>query len=563
MKKVPRNNKLKSIPRLSFLLIAVWSLAIAFGGGAESQKPQKFAKDLQSKIKKAGPATERVIVQLMDRPSVDDLVEVYRLRGHLRHVYDHLPAYAAEVPADKLEALAENPNVKWVSPDRPVTKSEAYAIPATKANLAWQSYSVTGGGVGLAIVDSGIHPHSDVASRIIGWKDIVNPANATPVDENGHGTHVAGIAGGNSASANSGGYSASFYGVAPGANLIGVRVLNASGVGYVSDVVAGIDWCIANKSAYNIRVMNVSLGHPVYERYTTDPLCLAVERAYQAGIVVVVAAGNRGRSVPTNPDGPAAFGNIDSPGNDPFVITVGATNTRGTMDTGDDVMCTYSSHGPSRGDLVLKPDLVAPGNRTVSLRRPGGYLDTAYPWGAVTASSFGGSGDSQYFTLSGTSMSTPMVAGAAALLVQQNPALSPDTVKVRLMASANKNVRNRDGSLANVYLRGAGQLDVTAALGMSGYIASGKNARSPKMSRGALLGLFKLTTLSGSNILWGEDPEWTNTIMWGQNILWGELPGETTLWGENVLWSDDLLWNNNILWGEDPTMGENGNLQDP
>ena len=159
-------------------------------------------------------------------------------------------------------------------------------------------------------------------------------------------------------------------------------MLDGNGQGSVSTVVAGIQWVVSNKAKYNIRVLNLSLGHPVGESYTTDPSCQAVEAAWKAGIVVVCAAGNEGRASATNTAGAAnegwgtAYGSITSPGNDPYVITVGATKS---MDgnRADDKIATYSSRGPSRLDLVLKPDLVAPGNHVISLDAGGSTLDTS------------------------------------------------------------------------------------------------------------------------------------------------------------------------------------------
>src|SRR5215471_14374531 len=184
-----------------------------------------------------------------------------------------------------------------------------------------------------------------------------------------------------------------------------------------SSVINAINQAISLKNQYNIRVMNLSLGRPVYESYTLDPLCQAVEAAWKAGIVVVVAAGNDGR---TNYSAYNGYGSITAPGTDPYVITVGAMNTKATPDRSDDVMTSYSSKGPTAIDHIVKPDLVAPGNRIVSLQAPGSYLATHYPALAIQSPGvcvLGGctSGKSgQYLRLSGTSMATPVVAGAAA-----------------------------------------------------------------------------------------------------------------------------------------------------
>ncbi len=182
----------------------------------------------------------------------------------------------------------------------------------------------------------------------------------------GHGTHVGAlIAGG----AGTGADIADYSGVAPAARLINLRVLDAQGAGRASDVIEAIDWAIENRSAYNIRIINLSLGTPVVQSYQDDPLCEAVERAVSAGIVVVAAAGNYG----VTKDGALVFGSVTSPGNDPAALTVGAVDMQGTAKRSDDTVAKYSSKGPTLFDLVIKPDLVAPGSRLV-LGRSGRFL---------------------------------------------------------------------------------------------------------------------------------------------------------------------------------------------
>ncbi len=176
-------------------------------------------------------------------------------------------------------------------------------------------------------------------------------------DAFGHGTHVAGIIAGSPAPAN--GVAAEYAGgIAPRAKLINVKVLGADGIGFTSDVIDGIEWVVANRVRYNIRVINLSLGHPVMESCSTDPLCEAVNQAVQAGIVVVVAAGNDGKA----PDGRTILGGISSPGNSPYAITVGALNTWGTVGRSDDTVAKFSSRGPTAYDLAVKPDIAAPGD---------------------------------------------------------------------------------------------------------------------------------------------------------------------------------------------------------
>ena len=242
----------------------------------------------------------------------------------------------------------------------------------------------------------------------------------------GHGTHVAGIIGGNGSL--SGGQ---YEGVAPAVNFVDLRALDQNGAGTDSTVIAAIQEAIALQNTYNIRVINISLGRGIFVSYTQDPLCQAVEAAWKSGIVVVVAAGNYGR---LSVNGSNGYGTVTAPGNDPFVLTVGATKSNGSTSASAETLASYSSKGPTTYDHIVKPDMVAPGNDIVSLSAPGATLEAVFPTELVT----GTDGNNDYFTLSGTSMATPAVVGAAALLLQEQSTLTPDQVKARLMQTATK-----------------------------------------------------------------------------------------------------------------------------
>jgi serine protease AprX len=281
-----------------------------------------------------------------------------------------------------LARLAKDPNVAYITPDRPVSMTwgnEDYET-AIEADAAAAQFAFDGTGVGVAIIDSGVSDHGDLhdasgGSRVVYSQSFV-AGDTTTADKFGHGTHVAGLTGGTGVNSGTGnGYQARYAGVAPNVNIINLRVLDQNGSGTDSQVIAAIQQAIALQSTYNIRVLNMSLGRPVYESYTLDPVCQAVEAAWQAGIVVVVAAGNRGRDTSMGTHG---FATIGAPGNDPAVITVGATRTMGTATRVDDAIASYSSKGPTLVDHLVKPDLVAPGNRLVSLRVAGSTLDTNY-----------------------------------------------------------------------------------------------------------------------------------------------------------------------------------------
>src|SRR5207302_534815 len=388
-----------------------------------------------------------------------------------------MPAAAAA----KLASL--DANVKYISPDRPLQGAMNNAVPAVNADLA-HNWGYNGAGIGLAVIDSGVNPVWDLTqagnskvSRVV-YSQNFDPSVNTTNDLYGHGTHIAGIIAGNGGSSSCGNCNVTFHGIAPNANIINLRALDQNGSATDSTVIAAIQQAIVLKNQYNVRVINLSLGRGVFESYALDPLCQAVEQAWKAGIVVVVAAGNYGRDNSNNNNG---YGTITAPGNDPYVITVGAMKTMGTPSRNDDLIATYSSKGPTMLDHVVKPDLVAPGNLIISdLASTTDTLYGLFPANLVPVSDYTASNTSNvsstYYQLSGTSMAAPMVSGAAALLLQQNPLLTPDQVKARLMKTAYKTFPTyssyTDPSTGitytdqyDIFTVGAGYLDTAAALG--------------------------------------------------------------------------------------------------
>src|ERR1700739_3726586 len=363
---------------------------------------------------------------------VDCLVnDILKLGGTILSQVPLVNGVVALLDGNGIVSLSNQSNVVYISPDRLLKPTLSNAASAVNAEFAWQS-NYTGAGIGIALIDSGVASHPDLnlgvvpLSRVVYQQSFV-PGNSSANDQFGHGTHVAGLIAGDGLSSTGPSFSQTFQGVAPSANIVNLRVLDQNGAGTDSMVIAAINRAISLKSTYNIRVINLSMGRAVYESYKLDPLCQAVERAWQNGIVVVVAAGNNGRYQQTN-----GYATVTSPGNDPYVITVGAMKTMGTPTRNDDLIASYSSKGPTAIDHIVKPDVVAPGNLLVSLEAPG-TLYNAYPANRVPYSFYvaGGSNapSSNYFTLSGTSMAAGVVSGVVADLLQKSPQLTPDQVK--------------------------------------------------------------------------------------------------------------------------------------
>src|SRR5882762_3658968 len=387
---------------------------------------------------------KNVIIQYRHNPNAADHQKIHARGGALRREWQTIHAAAYAVPSEALSSLAADPEVTYVSPDREVKGSLDYSVETINATIALQA-GISGKGIGVAILDSGITTVDDLdgagkkaASRVVYSEDFADHSPDAK-DHYGHGTHVAGVVAGNGADSTGPKYTYTFHGVAPNVQIINLRVLDKNGTGTDSGVIEAIHRAISLKSKYNIRVMNLSLGRRVFESYTQDPLCQAVEAAWNAGIVVVVAAGNNGRDDSLHTNG---YGMINAPGNDPYVITVGAMKTMQTLSRSDDLIASYSSKGPTLIDHVVKPDLVAPGNRIIALRAPHSLLGDAYGQNQVLHSAYMRQGDNRssqdYFELSGTSMAAAMVSGASALLLEQQPWLTPDQVKARLMKTASK-----------------------------------------------------------------------------------------------------------------------------
>jgi len=423
--------------------------------------------------------------------------------------------------------LAKEPAVKALSFDWPI---DAHAAPAKLSALPAAAHtggarpsSLTGAGVTVAVLDSGISPVADFMSTpptLVREVDIVEP-DSRFADPFGHGTLVAGVIAGSGFSSSLPGATRTLQGIAPGARLISIKVLDHDGVGSVSDLIAGVDWVLRNHEAEGIRVMNLSLGHPVDESFMTDPLCQALEMAWRSGIVVVVSAGNSGGH---------GYATIASPANDPVLIAVGAVEDWRTAETSDDLVASFSSRGPSPIDGIVKPDLVASGTGVVTLRSPGSRLDTLFERQRLRRSDYTKRApvrddDSPYVSLSGTSLAASRVSGAAAILIQQDPDASPDDVKARLMIGARK-VND------TVVARGAGLLDVNASLALGAVGVFSNDARSPRLLVTKAPDGRKIVQIQEIGTAWGDPSTWPSEQVWGPRTIWGFSPQ----WAEPRVW---------------------------
>ncbi|MFN0124281.1 MAG: S8 family serine peptidase [Blastocatellia bacterium] len=453
------------------------------------------------------------------------------LGGRVTQKYPGMGLVSIEAPRAALRRIAAEGALSYVSPDRPVAAMGHVDI-TTGATLVRKVISgvsnLNGAGVGVAIIDSGVaDPHMAFAYWNKAEADFTG--GGTPDDHFGHGTHVASLAAGVQDI-----WSGSYKGIAPNARIINLRTLDAWGFGAASRVISALDWCVTNKAAHNIRVINLSLGTMAKDSYRNDPLCLAARRAHNAGIVVVAAAGNDGKALLT---GQKLYGGIHSPGIEPSVITVGASNTMGTDSRADDVIATFSSRGPTRGyfingagqrvyDDLIKPDLVAPGNRLVAAASSDNPRDSNTLLDLFPTLKASDNGDATYrmMYLSGTSMSAPQVAGAAALLIQANPALTPNLVKAILMYTA------QPLKGFNMLEQGAGQLNVDGAV------------------RVAKLVKTTMPTTAGAALLTASLPTQTSaiggtTFKWSQGVItnWGFLHGSALLTAWQPVYANGAL----------------------
>ena len=422
-----------------------------------------------------------------------------------------------------------------------------------RATLGLQE-SWTGKGVTVAVIDSGLEMSSEFQGRVKAFYDFTNgkAQSTSPFDDYGHGTHVAGTIAGNGALSTN----KTYHGLAVNVQLVVLKVLDGTGAGYTSDVVRAIDFAVANKSKFGIDVINLSLGHPIYEPASTDPLVQAVERASKAGIVVLAAAGNNGINPTTGQPG---YAGINSPGNAPSAITVGAVSTSNTVTRKDDRIPDYSSSGPTWYDALVKPDLLAPGHRIIAVGAKKSTIYTQYP--ELRAP------DTDYIRLSGTSMATAVGSGVVALMIEAHraahpytPGLTPNMVKAMLQYSAFE-VRNDLGIEYDPLRQGAGALNGAGSVALARSVdttaKTGSYWLQPQPSPWTAIGSENVSwgqaVIWGNAVIWGSGTLPTSQTAWGNAVIWGSgtnwANATAVIWGSNVVWTDPQSWGSAVIWG--------------
>lgn len=463
--------------------------------------------DLREMMSNANtPARTKVILQVNDANSARLRATLAKYDARIESEMPRFGALAIDLPTNAIEKIADGTNANYVSLNRSVNgMGHVEVTTGDDAMLAQPgNSSLDGSSIGVAILDSGISTkNKSLAGKVAFSKDFTGEGSTD--DSYGHGTFVASMIATNQGS---------YGGVAPGANLVNFKVLKSDGTGTTADLLDALNAVITYRQAYNIRVVNLSLGMTAVDSYQNDPVCRAVRRLVDLGVVVVAAAGNDGKDA----SHPKIYGAIHSPGNEPSAITVGAANTYGTDARSDDGVATFSSRGPTRSywkdqsgvkhyDNLIKPDLVAPGNKIIGAASPKNRLTDENPDSCVSqcggASSNNGKGDMR---LSGTSVASPIVAGAAAVLLEANPKLTPNMVKMILMYTSQQ-LKN-----FNMFEQGAGELNIEGAVRLAKLVRTNLNS----------------TTTVGAPLLTGSAPVPQSTIA-----------GETFFWAQGVIFKYD------------------------
>ena len=532
---------------LGLVIAGVLALAVPFAGAADKPKPGSgngtaayVASSLLTKA--AANPGQKISVIVQSSAGTAEAEKATRGLGSLRRKLAISNAVALEIPAARLAQLAKVPGLT-ITPDAPVKTNGAYSsvlwpYESQNANVWKEDAQLAAKMPTIAIVDSGIEAgRKDFGGRVLADVNLSTLDNNSPGDGRGHGTFVAGIASGNVFG---------LAGAAPYSKIVSLDVMDDKGMARTSDVIAAAEWILANKEQYNIRVANFSLHSATPSNFTHDPLDRAVEKLWFSGVVVVAAAGNYG-----NADGPS--GVHYAPGNDPFVITVGALDINKTARTWDDTAAPFSAYGYTH-DGFWKPEISAAGRYMVG---PVPATSTLTKDKAENVVAPG------YIQLSGTSFAAPIVAGTAAQMLARNPSWTPDQVKGALMQTARKIEKGVPGS------GGVGQLTAsksvkwnTAQLGLPPNPNEALNrfvGPDPLGGSTPVFDAVSWSNVSWSNVSW-DTVSWSN-VSWS-NVNWDAVSWSNVSWS-NVSWSDiswsDISWSDvswtNVSW-EDAAEGD-------
>ena len=513
----------------------------------------RISPDLREMIQSGAASSNRVSL-ILQADDIRDGNLARLLKAHRVRVDARFAAFGAikiDAPVGMIEKLAASGNTRYLSLDRRVqsmghitatTGADAVRRQTITSGLLTTTTTFDGTGIGIAILDSGMDINhvafldKSTRSRIVFSRDFTGENRVD--DPYGHGTHVTAIAAGNGRIANS-----AYLGMAPNANIVNLRVLNSQGIGSVSAILAALDWLMTNRTTYNVRVVNMSLGTPAVDSYKNDPICRAVRRLVDAGVVVAAAAGNNGK----NSAGQKVYGQIHCPGNEPSALTVGAANTFGTDARNDDGVTTFSSRGPTRSyttdaagvkhfDNLIKPDVVAPGNKIINAESDGNLLVAENPQLDLGISRADNRREMQ---LSGSSMATPVVAGAAVMLLQANPNLTPNLIKMILMYTAQP--------LAgfNTLEQGAGEINMEGAMRLARLVRTDLGTSKPVGAS-----LLSTTTLPvPQSTIAGTTFSWSQGIILGQHFAKGTslIAKYQPVYAQGVIVSDNVLISNGVL----------------
>ena len=498
----PSRHPLSSLHRGLVALLAGAGLVLVALPAAPAWAAQNQAQ-LDRQVLKAMQTGQSIHVIVVARGDLNVLWKDLRrtgLKDTLRVPIAH--GIAVELTPALIDHFRLDANVVRLIYDAPVRLTDTPFNPAALATAypavvdavtTWSNpvAPLTGQGIGVAVIDSGIASHPDLGNRVVVSQNF-NPNVTGSGDAYGHGTAVAGIIAGDGTAS-----LGQYIGVAPQANLINLRVNDGTGAAPTSAIMNAILWAIVNKNTYNIRVLNLSLQASVQESYHTSPIDAAVEYAWLKGLVVVVAAGNSGPNSA-----------LYAPANDPYVITVGATDDQGTVSTADDTLASFSSYGVTQ-DGFTKPDVVAPGRRIITTLAPNSNFALNFPSAMV---------GTRYIQLTGTSVAAPVVSGVAALYIESNPTVRPGQLKGVLLATSNHLAFTGTG---------AGYPDAAHAIAYIGLLGNADHGLDPnnylKVLYMAANNLTTMPVVSWDSVSW-------DSVSWG-TVSWDSVSWNAVSWG--------------------------------